>query len=231
MIQKSFLIAVLICVGFSFITAQSASSLINSGVDLYEKGKFPESEVNFKKGLRKELETFEGHFNLGSSLYKQERYDEALQAYQSAMSLTEDENLQSKVLHNIGNTLLKSQKIKESIGAYAEALKRNPNDVETKYNLSYALNMMQNQQQQQQNQDKNQDQNKDQQQDQQQQNQEQKDQKQNKDQQQQQKPQPKDEISKEEAERILQALKKDEAELQKELRKRKAKVVKKEKDW
>ncbi len=227
-------------------------SKINSGVDNYENGKYADAEVNFKKGLEENMESFEGHFNLGDAYYQQGRYDEAIKSYQNALGLAKDDYMKSKVFHNIGNSLLKAQKLKESVGAYAEALKHDPNDIETKYNLSYALKQMQ-QQQQQQNQDQNQDnkdkkeQNKDQQQKQQQdqnkdnkekknkddqQQQQQQDQnKQDQKQQQQQPQQQKEQMSKQQAQRILEALKKNESDLQKKLRKKKAKVVPKSKDW
>jgi len=159
----------------------------------------------------------------------------------------------AEVFHNVGNTLLKTKKLKESVGAYTESLKLNPNDLETKYNLSYALKQMQ---QQEQNKDKNKDKNdkdkddkkddqkKDQNKDDQekdknkdkedkkdQQNQDNKDDKKEEKKEKQQQQQPSPEISKEEAQRILDALKDDEADMQKELRKKKGKKVKVEKDW
>jgi len=230
------------------ILAQSVRSLNNSGVDKYEESIFPDAEVNFKKAIEENAETFSAHYNLGSALYKQERYDEAIKSYQNSLSLAESEGQKSQIFYNRGNALLKSQKLQESIESYKEALKINPNDLEAKYNLSYALELLKNQQDQQQNQDQdqqdqNQDQNQDQQQDQNQrdnnQDQDKNDQRQNQqdqqeqdqqNQQQQQQPK-KDQISKEEAERILQALKNNEAELQKELRKQKGKQVKTAKDW
>ncbi|HOI28143.1 MAG TPA: tetratricopeptide repeat protein [Melioribacteraceae bacterium] len=215
----------------SVASAQSKRGLINDGVDLYKNNKYAEAEVNFKKGLEKDNQLFEGHFNLGDAYYKQGRYDEALQSFKNSLSFTEDKINQSRVYHNIGNSLLKSQKLQESIGAYKNALKLNPDDMETKYNLSYALNMLkQNQNKQQQNQDK-QDQNKDQQQNQNQ-NQNQNDQNKDQDKQnQQQQQQQKNQISKEDAERILEALKNNEQDLQKKLRQIKGKPVVREKDW
>lgn len=230
------------------ILAQSVRSLNNSGVDKYEENIFPDAEVNFKKAIEEDAETFSAHYNLGSALYKQERYDEAIKSYQNALSLAESDGLKSQIFYNRGNALLKSQKLQESIESYKEALKINPNDLEAKYNLSYALELLKNQQDQQQNQDQNQqDQNQDQNQDQQQQDQNQdnnqdqdksdqqqnqQDQQEQEQQNQQQQQQPKkDQISKEEAERILQALKNNETDLQKELRKQKGKPVKTAKDW
>jgi len=197
--------------------------IINEGVDFYDQKKFADAEVNFKKGLEKASDSFEANFNLGDAYYKQGRYDESIKSFQSSLELTEDPDLKAKTFHNIGNSLLKSQKIKESIEAYKNALKINPNDKETKYNLSYALSLLekqQNQQQQNKDQQDKKDQNKDQQKD-------QKKENQNKQNQQQQQ----NKISKEEAERILEALKNNEKDLQKQLRKKKGVIVRTEKDW
>lgn len=236
-----FLLFMVFCIGSVY--SQSVRSLNNEGVDLYKEGKYTDSEVNFKKGIKEEPENFAANFNLGDSYYKQERYSEALQSFQAALDNAQEPEQKAKVYHNIGNSLLKDKKIKESIEAYKNALKINPNDEETKYNLSYALSLLKDQQNQQQqnnqNQDnkdnKNQDQNKDQ----------NRDKQDNKDQNQQNqnKPDPnetaqdnlkqpeKDKISKEEAERILEALKNNEKELQKKLRKQTGKPVQTDKDW
>jgi Ca-activated chloride channel family protein len=218
----------------SFLFAQSTRGLVNKGVDYYNGKKFSDAEVNFKKGSEKSPENFEAKFNLGDAYYKQQRYDEAIKSFQSALANAKTDEEKAKIYHNVGNSLLKSQKIKESIGAYKEALKLNPNDQDTKYNLSYALNMLNNQNQNQnQKNDQNKDQNKDQQkqnQDQQKQDQQKQDQ-QKKQQQQQNQQQKEQKISKQEAERILQALKDNEKDLQKQLRKIRGQKVKTEKDW
>ena len=228
---------IIIVASFQFnSSAQSTRGLINDGVDLYNEQKFAEAEVNFKKGTEKNPESFEAKFNLGDAYYKQQRYDEAIKSFQSAFVNARSDGERAKLYHNVGNSLLKSQKIKESIGAYKEALKLNPNDQETKYNLSYALNMLnnpdQNQQQKDQNKDQNQDQNKDQQKQDQQQNQDQQKQDQQQQEQQQQSQEQKEqELTKQEAEKILEALKNNEKDLQKQLRKIKGQRVKTEKDW
>lgn len=240
------LLYLLLAIFTNTTNAQSMRGLINEGVDLYKEQKFADAEVNFKKGTEKSPDSFEAKFNLGDAYYKQERYDEAIQTFQSAYLNARSDEEKAKIFHNIGNSFLKSQKIKESIGAYKEALKLNPNDQETKYNLSYALEMLknpdQNQQQNQQN-----DQNKDEKQDQQQQQQNQDQQNQNQQQenqqnqqqqeqqeqqsQQQEQQQQEQKISQQEAQRILNALKENEKDLQKQLRKIKGQKVKTEKDW
>ena len=137
------------------ILGQNVRSLNNSGVDSYKKQQFVDAEVNFKKGLEKSRESYELNYNLGDAYYKQQRYDEAINSFQNSLTHTEDGILKSNAFYNIGNSLLKSQKIKESVEAYKNSLKLNPNDKDTKYNLSYALSLLKQQQDQQQ-QNKNQ---------------------------------------------------------------------------
>jgi len=222
--------------------AQSERKLNNDGVELYNQKKFSDAELNFRKAIEKNQNSFPPRFNLGNSYYKQENYEESIKNYQELLQKTDDKELKSKLYHNIGNSYLKSNKIEQSIEAYKNALKLNPNDMDTKYNLSYALSLLKNNQQQnqknqnQQNQNDKQDKNQD--------NQQNKD-KENKDKQnqqnqneqqdkQEQKSQPQQresKISKEQAERILEALKNNEKDLQKELRKKKGGIIKTDKDW
>ncbi|HVO74277.1 MAG TPA: tetratricopeptide repeat protein [Ignavibacteriaceae bacterium] len=225
----------------SSLFSQSLRGSVNDGVDFYKQKKYTDAEVRFKKGLDADPNSFEANFNLGDAYYKQNNYGQALNAYNTALSEAKTNTQKAGVYHNMGNSLLKSQKLEESINAYKNALRLNPNDQETKYNLSYALAQLKNQQnrQNQNNQNQNQNQN---QKDQQNKNQDrQKNQNQNQeknkpDQNQQAtqdnvKQREKDKISKEEAERILQALKNNEKDLQKKLRKKVAVPVETDKDW
>ncbi|MBK7498349.1 MAG: tetratricopeptide repeat protein [Ignavibacteriales bacterium] len=238
-----FVILLLVNCGFS----QSNRSTLNEGVDKYDEKKYTDAEVDFRKVVESSPKSFEANYNLGNTYYKQEKYDDAIKSYQSAFENAKDNESRAKIFHNVGNSLLKSNKIEQSVEAYKTALKYNPNDQDTKYNLSYALEMLKNKDKNKQDkndQNKN-DQNKQDQQQKQNQNQDQQSKDQNKQDQQQ---QPKDQeakqdntkqpqqqkeqkISKDEAQRILDALKNNEKDLQKQLRKVKAKVRKTDKDW
>ncbi len=217
--------------------AQSTRSYVNKGVNLYKDGKFVDSEVQFKKGLEKSPKNFQANFNLGDSYYKQGNYSDAMKSYQSALSMTKNPDLRSMVYHNIGNSLLKDQKVKESIAAYTDALKLNPGDMSTKYNLSYALDMLKHQKNQKKNdKDKNKknDQNKKNQNKQNKNNNDQNKNKQNQNKNQQNNPQQNQEragLSKAQAQAIFAALNHDEQKLQKKLRKFKGKPIKITKDW
>ncbi|MCD4834089.1 MAG: tetratricopeptide repeat protein [Bacteroidales bacterium] len=219
--------------------AQKERKYIRQGNKEFENANFENSEVSYRKAVDlEEKKTHEPAFNVGDALYKQEKYEDAIEQFNSLTDVEVSKQEKAKIYHNIGNSLLQSNKLQESVEAYKNALRNNPNDMETKYNLAYAQKKLEEQEQQQdQNQDQNkdnQDQNKDQQdqdknKDNQDQNQDQKKDKQNQNKDQQQQPQ----ISKEDAERILQALANDEKDTQEKVKEQQAAAakVKAEKEW
>jgi len=232
--------------------AQSENNFIRQGNQAFESGDFKKAEIDYRKALDKNQKSIKGEYNLGGAIYQQKNYEEAQKLYEQLASSDLTKEQKSMTYHNLGNTFLQMQKPEPAIEAYKNALRQNPNDLDTKYNLEFAKKMLkQQQQQQQQNKDQNkdqenkdqnkdqqkqdqqnQDQNKDQQKQDQQQNQQ--NQQQNQDNKSQQQPQQTKQISKEDAERMLQALQDNEKKTLEKLRLEKlknAKKVRTEKDW
>lgn len=195
--------------------------------------RFGKAEMEYRKALEKKPNDLQWNFNLADALYKQMKFKEAASSFEEIAKQKEEPVEKARAYHNLGNSLLMQQQIDESIEAYKKALRQNPGDLDTKYNLAYAQMLKQQQQQQQQNQDQNKDQNQDQNKDQnkdQNQDQNQDQNKQNQDNQ----PQPQNKISKEIAEQLLQALQNDERNVQDKVKKEKAqqaRQAKVEKDW
>jgi Ca-activated chloride channel family protein len=218
----------------SNLVAQTVRSHVSEGNRVYEKGRYTDAEVEYKKALEKNPKSKEAQFNLGNSYYKQQRFDEALREYGNTGVAMKSPEERAETYYNLGNSLYRSNKFQEAVEAYKRSLKLNPNDDDTRYNLQMARAKLKQQEQQKQQQK---DQKQDQQQDQQQQNQQQK-QEQNQQQKQEQakqdqthQAQKKNQMPKQEADRILEALRNNEKEIQKNLRKREAVRVKVEKDW
>ena len=189
--------------------------------------------------MEKDNQVMQGYFDLGDALYKQQRFDEAVQNYQNALTKTNAPKIQAQLHHNIGNAHLEQKNYQESINDYKRSLKLSPDDEETKYNLAYAEKMLKQQQQQKQQQNKQNKNDKNQQKDQQkkQQDKDQQDknkqdqQKQDQQQQKQKQQQQEKQMSRADAERILDALKNDEKNVQKQLHKKQVVRGTVEKDW
>ncbi|MDR0536770.1 MAG: tetratricopeptide repeat protein [Tannerellaceae bacterium] len=201
--------------------AQKAErSAIREGNKLYADGKFTESEIAFRKSIEVNPRSVEGTFNLGNALYKEGKFPEAAEQYQLVLGQAErllqdnPDNAQkiAQVFHNIGNISMNQKEYAKSIDAYKRSLRLNPHSDETRYNLALAQKLLDNQQDQQDQQ--NQDDNKEQQQQQQQQQQKENDQQKSQEQQQQ-----NEQMSKDNAQQILDAFLQDEKDTQEKVKK------------
>lgn len=197
-----------------------------------DSASFSKAEAQYRKALEKKPHDRMWQFNLSNAQYKQMRFPESASVFEQLAGQADTPVEKARALHNLGNSLLFQQKIDESIEAYKEALRNNPSDLDTKYNLAYAQRMKKQQQEQQQNQDQQQQQKQDQQQQQDQNQQQNQDQQQNQNQQQPPQQQPK--ISRQNAEQLLQALQNAERDIQEKVKKQQAqqaRPAKVEKDW
>ena len=213
-----FLILIVLGLFFSLLmlSAQEESKDVRKGNSLYNQDKYVDSEVFYRKGLSKNNNSFEATFNLGNALFKQQKYPEAIEQFTKASSMVKDKDKVASAYHNIGNALFESKEYAKSIEAYKNALKKNPTDDETRYNLALAQKYLQQQKQQQK--------------------QQQQQQQQNKEENKNQPDPPKDEeqqMSEENAKQLLDAFLQDEKDLQNKVKKNQQQVKKRpvEKDW
>jgi len=229
--KNKIMITLLVIIYSQALHGQGDKKYIRQGNREYEKSKFSESEILYRKATDKNKTSPEAVFNIGDALYKQKKFEDAGRQFMENANMNEDKRKKSAAMFNLGNSFLKANKLQESIEAYKNSLKLKPDNPEAKYNLAYAQDMLkqQEQQKQQQNKDK-QDQNKDQskkdqkkdQKDQKNQNNENKDQqkndKQDKDKQQDQQ----QEMSQDDAQRLLNALANEEKNVQEKVKLAKA---------
>ena len=204
------------------VWGQKESDDVRTGNRLYKSSKFTEAEIAYRKGLLKNPKSFEANYNLGNALFRQKKYKEALEQYKNAIALQPKEKEKiAAAFHNTGNSLLVDKKLEESIKAYEMALKNNPKDNDTRYNLAYAQSLLKKQNQDKKK-DKKQDKDKDKQ-----------DQKQPEEPKPKEQPQPQQkQMSKENAQQILDALLQDEKNAQEKARKQPVRGTKKaDKDW
>lgn len=203
---------------------------LRSGNKLYNDSLFVKAEVDYRKAIEQNPQWGDAMYNLGNTLIMQQKAKDAMEQFEAAAKMEKDKEKLSHIYHNMGVILQSSKQLPQCIEAYKEALRNNPHDDETRYNLALAQKQLKDQQQQQQEQQNNdkeqQDQNKDK--DQQQQQQEQ----QNNEDQQQQQQQNENQMSKENAEQLLNAVMQDEKDVQDKVKKQiQIQGRKLEKDW
>ncbi len=192
--------------------AQNTEQLLKKGNEAYQKKEYSAAEAEYKKAAVKNPDNSKAIFNLGNALYKNNKAEEATQAYDAAIIKDRQPVDKGAAFYNKGVVLQNSKKIPECIDAYKNALRLNPGDEDARLNLQKALQQQKKEQQNNQEKQKQQ-------------------QKPNDQKNQQPKPQP-SKMTRKEAEEKLKALMQQEKNLQDKLRKVDAASPEKpEKDW
>lgn len=97
-----------------------------------------EAEANYREALSYNSENPIPEYNLGTTLYRDEKLAEAEKRFADAAQNATTKADKHKAYHNLGNTYLVQKKYKEAVEAYKNALRNNPTDEETRYNLALA---------------------------------------------------------------------------------------------
>ncbi len=103
----------------------------------YDKD-FLMAENSYRKAISINSSNIKAPYNLSNKYYEEGLYDEALIRQAEALKNAKSNNDKHRINHNIGNILMKKDLCKEALEAYKNALRNNPNDNETRYNLSLA---------------------------------------------------------------------------------------------
>ena len=232
MMKKCYILLMILLAGTAHGLAQDKTDrdYLRSGNKLYNDSLFIKAEVDYRKALELNPKSTDAMFNLANALLMQQKAKEAMEQYESVSKIEKDKEKLAQIYHNMGVILQSSKQLPQCIEAYKESLRNNPKDDETRYNLALAQKQLKDQQQNQQNQDQQQQQ-QEQKEDKQDQNKDQ--QEQNQDQQQQpQQQQNKNEMSKENAQQLLNAVMQDEKNVQDKVKKQiQIQGKKLEKDW
>lgn len=166
MLRKFFVHISLFFLGLIAVKAQeSLNALIFRGNRSFDKQKYGEATSTFSEAVKKNEKDFGAHYNLGNSLYKIKKYDEAIAEYQKAQKNTNNKDEKAASYYNEGNAHLQNGDGEKAVNAYKNALKFDPDNEAILKNLQIAKKKQkqkdnkQNQQNNQNNQNKNQDNN------------------------------------------------------------------------
>ncbi len=142
-------------------SAQNEHKSLKNGDSSYKQGNYTQAEEEYLRATEDNPNSVKGHFNRGNSIYKSidptidpeqldQRLSKAAEEYLTAIEHTTDKETKAQAYHNLGNTYIEKKDFAKGLEAYKNALRNNPNDMDTKRNLMYALRQMQQQQQQEQ---------------------------------------------------------------------------------
>ncbi|MEZ4801361.1 MAG: tetratricopeptide repeat protein [Gelidibacter sp.] len=119
-------------------TKKKANNFVHQGNELVSNDNYADAEMEYRKAISEQPKNVAGAYNLGNSYYKKGNFDEALFRQQEAAKNATDKAEKHKAFHNIGNILMQNKQCKEAVEAYKNALRNDPTDEETRYNLGIA---------------------------------------------------------------------------------------------
>ncbi len=121
---------------------------VREGNEFYNELKFEEAEIAYKKALDKNPNYAKASYNLGNTIYQQNKNKEAIFQYDLAEKIAPDKMSKAEIFHNMGNAFMKEKQYDKAVDAYKNSMRNNSKDEETRYNLAMAQELLKNQQNQ-----------------------------------------------------------------------------------
>lgn len=151
--------------GATNAAAQTDRNLIRQGNRAFKTQKWAAAETQYRKAISKNQKNAQAVYNLGCALMMQQKDSMAMIQFENASKLETNKMRRARSYHNMGVVMQQHQQYAQAIGCYENALRCNPQDNATRYNLALCKKLLKNQKQNKQNdknkKDKNKDKNKD----------------------------------------------------------------------
>ena len=148
------LVFALMVLGLAKVGAQNDRNFIRQGNRAYHKQKWAAAETQYRKAISKNQKNAQAVYNLGCALMMQQKDSMAMIQFENASKLETNKMRRARSYHNMGVVMQQHQQYAQAIGCYENALRCNPQDNATRYNLALCKKLLKNQKQNKQN-DKN----------------------------------------------------------------------------
>jgi len=136
-----------LCIGFiiHWEFAQQWVDSIDAARHAYHKKNYADAERIYKSQYEKAKSKGGIDEELAQTKYRQRDYKGAIHFYQKKLKSVKNKTEKARIKHNLGNSYFEKGDYAKAIKAYKEALRLNPSNDKTRYNLSEAIRQQQNQ--------------------------------------------------------------------------------------
>lgn len=137
--NKLFYLLMFLFIGNELLAQTNPNNLsLYEGNRQYKLKNYKEAQKYYEKAIENGNTDYKTQFNLGDTYYQQGKYDDAAKKFEEITETAKTSKDKAKAFHNLGNSWLKKKEYQKSVDAYKNALKNNPADEDTRYNLAYA---------------------------------------------------------------------------------------------
>lgn len=130
----------------SKVAVNQSKNLTYEANKLASEKNFIDAEANYRKAISKNNKNAVARYNLGNQYYKKNSMGEAFNRFKEAGETANAKPEKHQAYHNLGNVFMNKKDYANAVEAYKQALRNNPNDEETRYNLALAKEMLKKQQ-------------------------------------------------------------------------------------
>jgi len=106
---------------------------------------FPLAEADYRQAIALNPKDETGKYNLGTAYYNKEMNATAMHRFKQAAAIAVNKNEKHQAFHNLGNTFMNEKRYGEAVESFKNALRNNPKDDETRYNLALAKKLLEEQ--------------------------------------------------------------------------------------
>lgn len=132
------------------VNAQDENAAIREGNKLYKEKQYDKALPAYQKAIEQNPQSSTARYNLANARFRSGNLPDAEKSYDELIEKTTDKNYKVKGYYNKGVALTNEKKLLESIEAYKNAIKLDPTDEDTRFNLQKALTELKKQTQSQQ---------------------------------------------------------------------------------
>jgi len=136
------LLYIFVLIGYSVFAQEKEKpqdeKYIYQGNKELQENNFVNAEAEYRNAISENPTNSVSKYNLGNAYFKNKKTNEALARYEEAGKVAETKLGKHKAFHNMGNSFMQQKKYDNAIEAYKNALRNNPKDNESRYNLAFA---------------------------------------------------------------------------------------------
>lgn len=126
---------------------REAKAYLQEAEEAVAENDFALAEASYRKAIAKDPGNTTARYNLGNLYYNNEKPAEAAQRFTQAAELAPGKGEKHKAFHNLGNSFMEQKNYQAAVEAYKDALRNDPTDDETRYNLALAKKMLEQEEQ------------------------------------------------------------------------------------
>ncbi|MGY8926751.1 MAG: tetratricopeptide repeat protein [Flavobacteriales bacterium] len=143
-----YIIYILFLLFFNSVEAQNWRDSLEAARTAYSNEDFAEALKYYESAQKNAPDELDFSDEIAQSAYKAREFEKAEKVYQQGGNNKKTSIERSENYHNIGNAKMKRKDYEGAVESYKESLRQNPNDDQTRYNLSEAIRQLKNKQKQ-----------------------------------------------------------------------------------